>query len=99
MRYGSDVSRYSHTKRAVENKNLGPLVKTVMTRCIHCTRCVRFANEVAGAPELGTSGRGNDMQIGTYIDKVSTYYMLWLTARPWRRKCPGTLLICAPSVL
>ncbi|KAJ3089714.1 NADH dehydrogenase (ubiquinone) 78K chain precursor, 5-prime end [Quaeritorhiza haematococci] len=70
VRYGSDRSRFSEVagKRAVEDKNLGPLVKTVMTRCIQCTRCVRFATEVAGAPELGTSGRGNDMQIGTYID-------------------------------
>ncbi|VDP93912.1 unnamed protein product [Echinostoma caproni] len=55
--------------RAVEDKNLGPLIKTVMTRCIHCTRCVRFANEVAGIPDLGTTGRGNGLQIGTYIDK------------------------------
>jgi NADH dehydrogenase (ubiquinone) Fe-S protein 1 len=72
VRYGSDRSRFNEIvgKRAVENKNLGPLVKTVMTRCIQCTRCVRFANEVAGATELGTSGRGNDMQIGTYVEKV-----------------------------
>lgn len=72
MRYGSDRSRYNEPagKRAVEDKNFGPLVKTVMTRCIQCTRCVRFANEVAGATELGTSGRGNDMQIGTYIEKT-----------------------------
>lgn len=70
MRYGSDRGRFHEMKgkRAVEDKNIGPLIKTVMTRCIHCTRCVRFANEVAGAPELGTSGRGNDMQIGTYIE-------------------------------
>lgn len=69
MRYGSDRSRFAERtgKRAVEDKNIGPLVKTIMTRCIHCTRCVRFANELAGAPELGTSGRGNSMQIGTYI--------------------------------
>lgn len=72
MRYGSDRSRYNEPagKRAVEDKNFGPLVKTVMTRCIQCTRCVRFANEIAGATELGTSGRGNDMQIGTYIEKT-----------------------------
>ncbi|BFZ55505.1 ndufs1 NADH-ubiquinone oxidoreductase subunit [Savitreella phatthalungensis] len=70
MRYGSDRSRFAERtgKRAVEDKNIGPLVKTIMTRCIHCTRCVRFANELAGAPELGTSGRGNSMQIGTYIE-------------------------------
>ncbi|CCJ28353.1 unnamed protein product [Pneumocystis jirovecii] len=69
MRYGSDRGRfYEHVgKRAVEDKDLGPLIKTTMTRCIHCTRCVRFANELAGAAELGTTGRGNDMQIGTYL--------------------------------
>lgn len=72
MRYGSDRGRFHEItgKRAVEDKDLGPLVKTVMTRCIHCTRCVRFANEVAGVDELGTTGRGNAMQIGTYVQKV-----------------------------
>ncbi|KAJ3084691.1 putative NADH dehydrogenase 78K chain precursor [Rhizoclosmatium globosum] len=72
IRFGTDRSRLKSCdeKRAVEDKNFGPLVKTVMTRCIQCTRCVRFANEVAGAAELGTSGRGNDMQIGTYIEKT-----------------------------
>jgi NADH dehydrogenase (ubiquinone) Fe-S protein 1 len=72
VRYGSDRSRFKEPvgKRAVENKDLGPLVKTVMTRCIQCTRCVRFANEIAGASELGTSGRGNQMEIGTYVSKV-----------------------------
>ncbi|KAI8848301.1 hypothetical protein BC829DRAFT_425496 [Chytridium lagenaria] len=72
VRYGSDRSRFDEPvgKRAVEDKDFGPLIKTTMTRCIHCTRCVRFSNEVAGAVELGTSGRGNDMQIGTYIEKT-----------------------------
>ncbi|KAF9917929.1 NADH dehydrogenase (ubiquinone) 78K chain precursor, 5-prime end [Lobosporangium transversale] len=72
VRYGSDRGRFSEIvgKRAVEDKELGPLIKTTMTRCIHCTRCVRFANEVAGFQDLGTSGRGNDMQIGTYIEKT-----------------------------
>lgn len=72
MRYGSDRTRFHEMtgKRAVEDKDLGPLVKTVMTRCIHCTRCIRFANEVAGVDELGSTGRGNDMQIGTYVQKV-----------------------------
>lgn len=71
QRYGSDRGRFSEVmgKRAVENKAIGPLVKTSMNRCIHCTRCVRFMNDVAGAPELGTTGRGNDMQIGTYIER------------------------------
>ncbi|EME47153.1 hypothetical protein DOTSEDRAFT_69195 [Dothistroma septosporum NZE10] len=70
MRYGSDRGRFHELdgKRAVEDKNIGPLVKTSMNRCIHCTRCVRFANDVAGAPELGSAGRGNDIQIGTYLE-------------------------------
>ncbi|VDP55464.1 unnamed protein product [Schistosoma mattheei] len=73
MNFGSDRSRFVDIrftgKRAVEDKNLGPLIKTIMTRCIHCTRCVRFANEIAGVPDLGTTGRGSSLQIGTYIDK------------------------------
>ncbi|CEI97855.1 Putative NADH dehydrogenase (Quinone), G subunit [Rhizopus microsporus] len=68
---GADIPRFCyHGKRAVEDKDFGPLINTAMTRCIQCTRCVRFANEVAGATELGTSGRGNDMQISTYIEKT-----------------------------
>lgn len=72
MRYGSDRTRFHEItgKRAVENKDLGPLVKTSMNRCIQCTRCVRFANEVAGVEELGTTGRGNDLQIGMYVEKT-----------------------------
>lgn len=72
MRYGSDRSRFHEIagKRAVEDKNLGPLVKTSMTRCIQCTRCVRYANEIAGVPDLGTTGRGNQLQIGTYVEKM-----------------------------
>lgn len=71
MRYGADRGRFHEIggKRAVEDKNIGPLVKTSMNRCIHCTRCVRFMNDVAGAPELGSTGRGNDMQIGTYLER------------------------------
>ena len=70
MRYGADRGRFHEVggKRAVEDKNIGPLIKTSMNRCIHCTRCIRFANDVAGAPELGSTGRGNDMQIGTYLE-------------------------------
>ncbi len=72
MRYGSDRTRFHEItgKRAVENKDFGPIVKTNMTRCIQCTRCVRFANEVAGVEDLGTSGRGNDLQIGMYVEKT-----------------------------
>lgn len=74
MAFGSDRSRFVDNKfsgkRAVEDKNVGPLVKTIMTRCIHCTRCIRFASEIAGVDDLGTTGRGNDMQVGTYIEKM-----------------------------
>jgi NADH-quinone oxidoreductase subunit G len=70
--FGRDGSRYREGKRAVKDKYLGPLVKTIMTRCIQCTRCVRFATEVAGVPELGATGRGEDMQIGTYVEKALT---------------------------
>ncbi|KAF2660749.1 NADH-quinone oxidoreductase [Lophiostoma macrostomum CBS 122681] len=70
MRYGADRGRFHEIggKRAVEDKNIGPLIKTSMNRCIHCTRCIRFATDVAGAPELGSTGRGNDLQIGTYLE-------------------------------
>jgi len=67
--YGRDVARYSERKRVVKDQDLGPLVSTDMTRCIHCTRCVRFGQEIAGIPELGTVGRGDRMMISTYIEK------------------------------
>ncbi|MFQ5608691.1 MAG: NADH-quinone oxidoreductase subunit NuoG [Woeseiaceae bacterium] len=69
MGYGRDVSRYNDGKRVVKDKDIGPLVSTDMTRCIHCTRCVRFGEEISGMPELGTTDRGEDMKIGTYIEK------------------------------
>ena len=69
MYYGVDKSRYSENKRFVPEKNMGPLIKTQMTRCIHCTRCIRFATEIAGVPELGAIGRGEDMQITTYLEQ------------------------------
>ena len=69
MFYGIDKSRFKENKRAVPDKNMGPLIKTQMTRCIHCTRCVRFATEIAGVPELGAIGRGEDMQIATYLEQ------------------------------
>ncbi|MCZ2328220.1 NADH-quinone oxidoreductase subunit NuoG [Bartonella sp. F02] len=72
MFYGRDCSRYTEDKRAVEDKYIGPLVKTVMTRCIHCTRCVRFTTEVAGISELGLIGRGEDAEITTYLEKAMT---------------------------
>ena len=69
MFYGIDKSRYKENKRAVPEKNMGPLIKTQMTRCIHCTRCIRFATEIAGVPELGAIGRGENMEITTYLEK------------------------------
>jgi len=68
--YGGDHSRYHENKRAVVNKDLGPLVKTVMTRCIHCTRCIRFSTEIAGVPEMGATARGETMEVGTYVQKA-----------------------------
>ncbi|MFN3701778.1 MAG: NADH-quinone oxidoreductase subunit NuoG [Alphaproteobacteria bacterium] len=68
--YGMDRSRYHENKRAVKDKELGPLIKTIMTRCINCTRCVRFAEEIAGTPDLGQFHRGEDAEIGTFVDKL-----------------------------
>src|SRR3979490_396801 len=70
MGYGVDTSRFAENKRAVEDKYLCALVKTSMNRCIQCTRCVRFATEVAGVPELGAIGRGEDMEITTYLERA-----------------------------
>jgi NADH-quinone oxidoreductase subunit G len=70
MAYGFDRGRYAENKRAVEDKDFGPLVATSMTRCIHCTRCIRFLTDVAGVEELGATGRGEDMEIGTYIERA-----------------------------
>src|ERR1700733_13829770 len=69
MAYGFDRGRFLENKRAVKDKDLGPLVETSMTRCIHCTRCVRFLTDVAGVQELGVTGRGENMEITTYIEK------------------------------
>ena len=69
MYYGIDKSRFRENKRNVPEKYMGPLIKTQMTRCIHCTRCIRFATEIAGVPELGAIGRGENMQITTYLEK------------------------------
>ncbi|WP_173932131.1 NADH-quinone oxidoreductase subunit NuoG [Chelativorans sp. Marseille-P2723] len=72
MAYGVDSSRFHENKRAVEDKYIGPLVKTIMTRCIHCTRCIRFTTEVGGVSELGATGRGEDMEITTYLERAMT---------------------------
>ena len=93
MAFGIGASRYTENKRAIEEKNLGPLIKTMMTRCIQCTRCVRFMTEVAGVEELGAIGRGEDMEITTYLEKgmmselsanvVDICPVGALTHRPW----------------
>ena len=70
MVYGYNASRYNEYKRAVEDKNFGPIVNTIMNRCIHCTRCVRFAREIAGVFILSKTGRGRQSEIGTYVDKM-----------------------------
>jgi NADH-quinone oxidoreductase subunit G len=70
MGFGRDAARFNERKRVVKDKDLGPLVSTDMTRCIHCTRCVRFTSEIAGFQELGTTGRGENMEIGTYIERA-----------------------------
>ena len=68
--YGFDRGRYRESRRAVKDKYWGPLIKTVMTRCIHCTRCIRFATEIAGVPDLGATGRGENMEVGMYVEKA-----------------------------
>src|SRR6201993_1326907 len=93
MYYGRDASRYQENKRAVEEKYMGPTVKTVMTRCIQCTRCVRFISEVAGEPEIGMIARGEDAEITTYLEHALTSELSGnindlcpvgaLTHRPW----------------
>jgi NADH-quinone oxidoreductase subunit G len=75
MGYGRDVSRYNDGKRVVKDKDVGPLISTDMTRCIHCTRCVRFGEEVTGMPQLGTTERGENMKIGTYIEQSVDHEM------------------------
>jgi len=67
--FGRDISRFTERKRVVRDKNLGPLVSTDMTRCIHCTRCIRFGAEIQGYPQMGTTGRGEHMEVGTYIEQ------------------------------
>ena len=96
MAYGVDTSRYAENKRAVEDKYVGPLVNTSMNRCIHCTRCVRFTTEVAGATDLGAIGRGEDMEITTYLEAAMSSEMQGnvvdlcpvgaLTSKPYRAR-------------
>ena len=94
MGYGEDVSRFSERKRVVKDEDLGPLIATDMTRCIHCTRCVRFGAEIAGVRELGATGRGEDMRIGTYVESAVAHELSGnvidlcpvgaLTSKPYR---------------
>ncbi|MBV8914361.1 MAG: NADH-quinone oxidoreductase subunit NuoG, partial [Acetobacteraceae bacterium] len=70
--YGMDHSRYAENKRSVKDKYLGPLIRTSMTRCIHCTRCIRFSSEIAGVPEMGAVSRGENMEVTTYVERALT---------------------------
>ena len=70
MGFGSDVTRFAEKKRVIREKNIGPLIATDLTRCIHCTRCVRFGQEIAGVREMGATGRGEHTEIGTYVEST-----------------------------
>ena len=106
--YGRDVSRFSENKRVVADKYIGPLIATDMTRCIHCTRCIRMLREVAGKMELGATGRGENMKIGTYIEKsleselsgnvIDVCPVGALTSKPFRFKARAWELQQAPTV-
>lgn len=108
MGYGESVSRYSEIKRVVPDKNIGPLISTEMTRCIHCTRCVRFGEEIAGIRELGATGRGEFMRIGTYVEHTVSHELSGnvidlcpvgaLTAKPSRFRARAWEYQQAPSV-
>lgn len=108
MDYGDDVSRYSEAKRIVGDRNVGSLIQTDMTRCIHCTRCVRFGQEIAGLKELGVTGRSEWMEIGTYIEKSISSELSGnmidlcpvgaLTSKPFRYKARAWELIAHPSI-
>jgi NADH-quinone oxidoreductase subunit G len=99
LEYGNDASRYTEGKRVVADQNLGPLIATDMTRCIHCTRCIRFGTEIAGLPEMGATGRGEHMRIGTYIEEnvdaevsgnmIDVCPVGALTAKPYRFTARG----------
>ncbi len=106
--YGGSVSRFTERKRAVQDKDIGPLIETEMTRCIHCTRCVRFADEIAGLRELGATGRGENMEIGTFVQRELTSELSGnvidlcpvgaLTAKPSRFRARAWELVQRPSV-
>ncbi len=108
MGYGASISRFTERKRAVADKDIGPLVETEMTRCIHCTRCVRFGTEVAGLRELGATGRGEHMEIGTYVEHAMVSELSGnvidlcpvgaLTAKPSRFKARAWELVQHPGI-
>ncbi|MGQ0657827.1 MAG: NADH-quinone oxidoreductase subunit NuoG [Chromatiales bacterium] len=108
MGYGSDVSRYTERKRVVKDKDIGPLIQTDMTRCIHCTRCVRFGEEIAGLRELGATGRGEQMEIGTYVERAVTSELSGnvidlcpvgaLTSKPYRYTARAWELRAKPGI-
>ena len=108
MGYGGDVSRYNERKRVVKDEDLGPLIATDMTRCIHCTRCVRFGAEIAGIRELGATGRGEDMRIGTYVAHTVAHELSGnvidlcpvgaLTSKPFRFNARAWELIQADGI-
>jgi len=108
MGYGKDASRFSEEKRVVHDKNLGPLIATDMTRCIHCTRCVRFGSEIAGVREIGATGRGECTEIGTYIEQavqsevsgniIDLCPVGALTSKPFRFSARGWELKQAPGI-
>lgn len=106
--YGSGISRFSEKKRVVKDKDIGPLVQTDMTRCIHCTRCVRFGQEIAGIKELGATGRGEHMEIGTYVEHslaselsgniIDICPVGALTSKPFRYKARAWEMTSHPSI-
>jgi NADH-quinone oxidoreductase subunit G len=108
MGYGEGVSRFTEGKRAVKDKDIGPLIQTDMTRCIHCTRCVRFGQEIAGIKELGATGRGEHMEIGTYVEHslvselsgniIDLCPVGALTSKPFRYKARAWEMRAHPSI-
>lgn len=106
--YGKGISRFSEGKRVVKDKNIGPLIQTEMTRCIHCTRCVRFGTEIAGISELGATGRGEHMEIGTYVEHSMVSELSGniidlcpvgaLTSKPFRYKARAWEMQAHPSI-
>jgi NADH-quinone oxidoreductase subunit G len=108
MGYGSGLGRFSEGKRVVKDKNIGPLITTDMTRCIHCTRCVRFGEEIAGIKELGAVGRGEHMEIGTYVESsliselsgniIDLCPVGALTSKPYRYRARAWELVAHPSI-